>query len=210
MFKLLALLTNKHYWKIHSFLIKKILQVYGIKIGKNFYIEGFPILKLKGRGSNITIGDNVSISGDIDIRNRENGKLFIGNNVNFENDIRLVIANDALLNIQQGCSISYNTVINCGCGISIGENTLIGGNVHIQDADHNYNNLKKLIKHQGYSYDQIIIGNNVWISANASILKGAIIGNNTVIATKAVVVAGKYESNSVFANIPAKLIKRIT
>jgi acetyltransferase-like isoleucine patch superfamily enzyme len=209
MFKFLALITNKYYWKVHSLIIKLILTLYGIKVGRNFYIEGTPSLKIKGKASNIIIGNNVSITGDIDIRNRENGKLIIDDFVNFENDTRLVVANDATLHIKQGCSIAYHTVINCGCGICIGENTLIGGLVHIQDADHNYTQKNTLIKDQGYSYGKISIGNNVWIAANVTILKNVTIGDNCVVGAKAVVKSGEYEKNSILAKIPAKIVKRL-
>ena len=49
MFNFLALITNKKYWIFHSRIIKIILRRYGIKVGKNFYIEGVPKLKIRGK-----------------------------------------------------------------------------------------------------------------------------------------------------------------
>jgi len=45
MFSFVALITNRKYWTIHSLIVKVILIIYGIKVGKNFYIEGVPKLK---------------------------------------------------------------------------------------------------------------------------------------------------------------------
>jgi hypothetical protein len=60
--------------RIYSFIIKLYLIFLGIKVGKNFYIESFPKLKIDGMAKNIFFGDNIKILGKIDIRNRENGK----------------------------------------------------------------------------------------------------------------------------------------
>ena len=62
------------FWFIVSFLNKIILKSYGAHVGKNFYVQGILKLKILGKGSNIKIGDNVSVIGNIDIRNRETYK----------------------------------------------------------------------------------------------------------------------------------------
>ncbi len=57
--------------------------------------------------------------------------------------------------------------------------------------------------------ENILIGNNVWIGANTSILKGANIGDNCVIAAHSVVLKGSYPANSVLAGVPAKVVKSL-
>ena len=47
---------------------------------KKLYIQGLVKLKIRGKSKDIKIGDNVSINGNIDIRNRENGKIFYRKN----------------------------------------------------------------------------------------------------------------------------------
>ena len=135
----LALITNKKYWFFHSWVIKNILKIYGIRVGKNFYIEGIPKLKLRGNPLNISIGDNVSIFGDIDIRNRENGKIMIDDGVSIDNDCRLVSANDAVLKIGKRTSIGPFCVFNCGTDVTIGEDCLISGMIFIQSSQHGFN-----------------------------------------------------------------------
>jgi maltose O-acetyltransferase len=54
----------------------------------------------------------------------------------------------------------------------------------------------------------ITIGNNVWISANATICPGVTIGDNVVVGAGAVVTKS-FPSNVVIAGVPAKIIRQI-
>ena len=54
----------------------------------------------------------------------------------------------------------------------------------------------------------IIIGRNVWIGNNVTILKNSEIGENTIVATGAVV-SGKFGANLIVGGVPAKIIKSI-
>ncbi len=206
MFSFVALITNRKYWTIHSLIVKVILIIYGIKVGKNFYIEGVPKLKIKGRPQDILIGNSVSILGNIDIRNRENGKIIIEDGVTIDNDCRFVAANDTVLRIGKRTSIGCVCIFNCGVNVTIGEDCLISGMVHIQSSQHGFVR-GELIRTQRHSYGEIVIGNDVWIAANATILMGSVIDDGCVVGAKALVVKGYYEKNSVLAGIPAKKIK---
>jgi acetyltransferase-like isoleucine patch superfamily enzyme len=207
MFDFLAFITKKKYWKLHSWIIKKIMQSYGIKVGHNFYIEGTPRLKIRGKASNIVLGDNVSIFGNIDLRNRENGKIIIGDSVSIDNDCRFVAANNASLSIGDRTGIALFCVINGGADITIGSDCLISGMTYIQASDHGIE-ADILIREQRHSYGEIIIGSDVLLSANVAILKGATLGDGCVVGAKAVVKAGTYEKNSILAGVPAKVIKK--
>lgn len=55
---------------------------------------------------------------------------------------------------------------------------------------------------------EIVIGENVWIGLNATILKGTTIGNNSVIAA-GTVVKGHIPENVVVQGNPAEVIKEI-
>lgn len=57
---------------------------------------------------------------------------------------------------------------------------LIGPNVCIYDHDHNY-------KGTGYLSGEIFIGKNVWIGANAVILRGTRLGDGCVVGADTVV-----------------------
>ncbi|WP_133013586.1 DapH/DapD/GlmU-related protein [Clostridium cuniculi] len=54
----------------------------------------------------------------------------------------------------------------------------------------------------------VIIGENVWIGANVTVVPGVTIGNNAIIVAGAVVTKD-VDSNTVVGGVPAKLIKII-
>jgi acetyltransferase-like isoleucine patch superfamily enzyme len=53
----------------------------------------------------------------------------------------------------------------------------------------------------------IIIGDRVWFGAPVKVLKGAVIGNDAVVASGAIVTSGNYQSNSILAGSPARIVK---
>lgn len=206
MFDFLAFITNKKYWLFHSKVVSFILRLYGIKVGKSFYIEGVPKLKIKGFSKDIIIGNNVSIYGSIDLRNREKGKIIIEDNVSIDNCCRFVAANEAVLSIGKNTSIGAFCIINCGVDVSIGQNCLIAGMVTIQSSEHGFNK-GELIRLQKHTYGAISIGNDVWIAANAAIMKGVNLQDGCVVGSKALVRQGNYKENSILAGIPAIVLK---
>jgi len=205
MFDFLALITNKKYWELHSYIIKFILRIYGIRIGKNFYCEGVPSLKIRGKAKNIQIGDNVSFYGNVDIRNRENGQIIIGDNVSIDNDVRLVSANNAKLSIGDFTSIGGYTVFNCGTDVLIGENCLISGLCFFQSSEHGFS--KSLpIREQNHSYGEIVIGNDCWLAANVMIAKNVNLGDGCIVGAKSFIRNEKYDDYSIVAGTPSKKI----
>lgn len=70
--------------------------------------------------------------------------------------------------------------------LTIGEKTEIGPNVVIVDHDHDFS-APGGIQEGRYKEKETVIGSNVWIGANAVILKGSHIGNDCVISAGAIV-----------------------
>lgn len=104
----------------------------------------------------------------------------------------------------QGCSIT------CMENIQIGDNCLFGPNVVVVDHDHEY---RYTDERRGNHYRKapISIGNNVWIGANVTILRGTQIEDGAVIGAGCVI-RGKVEKNTVVVNkqdIHIKNIQRI-
>jgi len=58
-----------------------------------------------------------------------------------------------------------------------------------------------------FSASPITIGEDVWIGANAIILKGVVLGDGCVVAAGAVVTRGHYPPGSIIAGNPAKVVK---
>lgn len=103
-----------------------------------------------------------------------------------------------------------NVFINAGChfqdqgSISIGDNALIGHKVVLATLNHGLEPEDRGTLYPG----AIVIGKNVWISANATVLPNVKIGDNAVIAAGAVVTKD-VPANAVAGGVPAKVIKII-
>ena len=191
--------------KINSFVIKVILVLKGIKVGKNFYISGVPKLKIKSKLPNITIGDNVKILGNIDLRTRENGKIFFKNDTLIEEDCRFVSARDGVIEIGQGTKVCADCIINGGEDIIIGKNCIIGKNTSINSNSHSM--LKKeTILNQGFDLKPVIIGDDCWTGINSVITYGVTLEKGTVIGANSLINKDT-EEYSINVGLPAKKIR---
>lgn len=204
MISFLALVFGWSIYKINSLIVKSLLVLRGIKVGRNFYIQGIPFLKIRGPVCNIQIGDNVSIYGNIDLRNRENGSIVIEDNVSFDKECRLVAANDAVLRFKRGADIGGYNIFNCGTNVTIGHDTMIAGFCYVQSSNHGKSK-DQTIKSQNHTYGEISIGDDCWLASHVTVTsgvrieKGAIVGANSVVTKD-------LEDYSINVGIPAKKI----
>jgi len=202
--RLFTLLFGERVFLINSWLISVILRMKGVKVGKNLFIKGVPRLIINGRGGNIRIGNNVRIMGDIDLRNREDGIIDIGDGVMIDENCRLVAANKAILKIMTGSRIGPFTIFNCGEDVSVGKNVLISGFCYIQSSNHGIKKGSPIIT-QTHTYGQIGIGDYAWIGSHVTVLPSVAIGEGAVVGAKAVVTKD-IESNAIAVGVPARKI----
>lgn len=93
--------------------------------------------------------------------------------------------------------------------IIIGDRTLIGGNVHFYVANHRFEDPTIPIIDSGHHPGRdIIVEEDVWIGANATVLSGVRIGRHAVIAAGSVVTRD-VPALTVWAGVPARQIKTI-
>jgi len=200
----LSLIFGKWVYIVFSLMVKILMQLKGINVGKSFYIERIPILRIDGNAKNITIGNNVKCMGQVEIKVRENGKIIIGDNCKIDRDVRLVSANNATLSIGNDTNIGAYSIFNCGVDVTIGEKVLISGFVYIQSSNHGIKR-KSYIKDQEYTYGEIILEDDVWIGSHVSVLAGVKVGKGAVVGSKAVVTKN-VEKYSIVAGVPANSI----
>ena len=162
----------------------------------------FLLWRLILKGSFDTVGRSYFHCGHISLT--DHGKFKLGElNVisrNFD------IESKGLLTIGSRDYFNKNIKIVCFDKIEIGDDCIIADSVHIYDHDHQFDNVLKLIKEQGYKTAPVKIGNNVWIGAKATILKGVTIGDGAIIGANAVV-NKDVPTNAIVAGNPAQFIK---
>lgn len=112
-------------------------------------------------------------------------------------------------NCELGSNISINEFCSIGCkgGVKIGDNVSIAHRSTILSTSHNIPNNNSIIKHSGVSLKKTIIGNDVWIGAGVVITAGVTIGNGVVIGANSVVTKD-IPDYSIYAGVPAKLIRK--
>ena len=115
-----------------------------------------------------------------------------------------------LKEIGDNVDIGIGTIIYSRKGVKIGSNTSIAGQCYIIDSNHKMK-LGKLIREQDMdtAADGIIIGDDVWVAAQCTILKGAIINNGAVIGAQSLV-NSVIPENAIAVGTPAKVIKQRT
>ena len=163
----------------------KIKSGINIKFSRNSYIDALSV-------NGIVLGNNFSLGRYSSIECTGSFR-FLG--------IGLVVGDNV--------GIGSYSFLGCAGGIFIGSDTIIGNYVSFHSENHNFSKTDIPIRLQGVSHQGIFIDKNCWIGAKATILDGVHIQENTVIAAGSVVKAGMYESNSLYAGVPAKKIRSL-
>jgi len=105
--------------------------------------------------------------------------------------------------------VGDNFYMNVGCHILgeiiIGDDVIIGPKTVMWGRDHG-TACTELIRKQPHIKESIIIGNDVWIGANVTILKGVHIGDGAVVGAGSVVVKD-IPAYSIAVGNPAQVVK---
>ncbi len=106
------------------------------------------------------------------------------------------------ISIGERCYINRHTMIDAHEQIEIGPDCMIGPFCYITDGDHARNGDKRLAD-QGMVAAPVVLEDNVWVGAHATILKGVRIGRHAVIGAGAVVTKDVAAFSTV-VGVPAK------
>lgn len=136
-----------------------------------------------------------------------------GGNIIFEDDAHighgaiLVVKSGATLKLGRHFAISGTTSIICNESVTFGNDVQTSWNSLITDSD-----AHKIFSEDGAQINpnkEIIIGNNIWIAANTTILKGSVISDNTVVASNSLVNKKFTQGKCIIGGSPATVIKNI-
>ncbi len=170
----------------------------GISIGKGFKTQGIPYV-IRSRKGYCRIGADFTINNNLE-----------GNPIGRPQACTFIIDNNAKLIIGNNVGIS-STAIVAHCYIEIQDNVRIGGGVCIYDTD--FHSLKAVDRlsdrdRENKNNAPILIKENVFIGAHATILKGVTIGSSAVIGACSVVTKD-VPDNEVWAGNPARFIRSL-
>lgn len=111
-------------------------------------------------------------------------------------------------NIQLGnnVSISYDSILQGGGGISVGDNTLVGPGTKIWSVNHVFNDSGQTINVQGYEGRSVSIGNDCWIGSHSFIKPGSNLPDGCVLLPGTVLGRLRIPQYSVVSGNPGRVI----
>ena len=185
----------------------------GLILGRNVRVQRLACLRAERSGARIQIGDHGIIYENARLEAFGQGAISVG-----------------------ACAVLGDVRIAAREKITIGERVVMSWNVFIQDFDPHPTDpkLRAIQIHNlcagfhpsqaalapkawpttdgappPFSSAAIEIGDDVWVGANALILKGARIGSGSIVSAGAVVTAGDWPPNSILAGSPARVVKTL-
>jgi acetyltransferase-like isoleucine patch superfamily enzyme len=175
---------------------------------------------LKFKLNNVTVGRGMRSFGIPYVDVWIGSKFTIGNNFIFLSGKRFnllgrastcyfIVQRNGVLTIGNNVGMTSASIV-CYRGITIGDNVMLGANVAIYDSD--FHSLKKEDRisveddMRNTKYAEIVIGNDVFIGAHSTILKGVTIGEGSIIGACSVVTRS-VPKNEIWGGNPAKFIK---
>ena len=180
--KLIFFIRNIYLNKFFGFIRNKYYSILGMKIGKNTYLPQIYI----PWPHQVKIGNNCNLEHSIFLKFEgiwnKGPSIIIGDNVFLGN----------------------NCEFNIGNRIEIGNDTLIASGCKFIDHDHGIS-IGNTIRSQKGIQKEILIGNDVWLGCNVTVLKGIVIENGAIVGAGSIVTKS-ISKNEIWAGVPAKKI----
>ena len=156
-----------------------------IALGDRVALDDGSLLDASGSAQGITLGNDVIVSRNCVIQ----GKT-------------------AAVSIGDRTDIGCNVVITSSGGIDIGKSVLIAGNCYIGGGRYNMERTDIPMMDQGlHTKGPVVIEDDVWLGAGATVLDGVRIGKGSVIGAGAVVTQD-LPAYAIAVGTPAKVIKQ--
>lgn len=181
-----------------TFRSKSSLSLQGCKYGADFATSGSCSFKARTAGS-IRMGHGVRLLAD-----------WRSNRVGLSTPVQLQTFGEGRIEIGDHSGGS-GVVLSSRTRITIGRHVNLGGNVRIYD--HDFHPIDPEKRRLGLNEQApfirsspVEIGDDVFVGANAIVLKGVKIGDRSVVAAGAVVFKGEYQPDSLLAGNPAKIV----
>lgn len=202
--------------------MRKLLRTLSRSVKENLALLRSAIINQKIRllYPTVQMGRNVRFYGPIHLRIAKTATVRIGDNVTFRSStaynfvginrpVSIYVAEHATLEIGDDCGFS-GTAIYAATHISIGNCCNLGGNSSLWDTD--FHPLDYQLRRGGVVGTKtapIRIGSDVFVGANALILKGVTVGERSVIGAGSVV-ARPVPADQIWAGNPARFVRHLS
>jgi acetyltransferase-like isoleucine patch superfamily enzyme len=173
---------------------------------KNVYFKNSRII-VRGNNNVISLDEKTKLVNQLIIIYGDNNNIEIGSNCFLKGKKIHIEGDGCLVRVGNKTTIEYAEIAGTEekSKIVIGKDCMLADDIDVRNGDSHSLVDKKTGKRINFAKD-ILIGDHVWIASHATILKGVIIGNESVVASGAVVTSS-IPNNSIYAGIPAKMIK---
>ena len=170
-------------------------------------------MQLTARWWGVSLGHGCSFYGHSRFRRHPCSRIIIGSGCKFNSSpssnligvnrpcIISTLAENAGIKIGSNCGFS-GTVVGCATKIIFGDNVRCGANTLITDTDWHTDDSRTGLN------APVVIGKNVWLGLNVTVLKGVTIGENTFVAVGSVVTRS-LPPDVVAGGTPAKILRPV-
>jgi len=133
----------------------------------------------------ITFGTGVTIARGVMMRVTDGGTLVVGDRTAICANVQIIV-HSGRMEIGADGFVGAGAVLACDQSLSIGRDALIAEYVTVRDHDHRTDSGAPY-RTQGATTAPVAIGDNVWLGAKATVLKGVTIGDGAVAGAGAVI-----------------------
>lgn len=121
-------------------------------------------------------------------------------------DRGLTLEASGIIDIGADTIVGHHCTIAARSSVIVGQDCLIAELVSIRDHDHTSVRTGIATRLQGEVVAPVRIGNNVWLGAKVTVLKGVSIGDGAIVGANAVV-SSDLPRGAVAVGIPARIVK---
>lgn len=175
-------------------------------------------LLLVGRGvtvtgaQHLTLGRQVKIEDHAELQCRSHRGVVLGDGVTIGRNVSIrpssYYGHEAGegLTVGAGSCIGALSWIGASGHVTIGVDVMIGPRVTVLPENHIFSRLDVTMKSQGVLRSRVVIEDDCWIGAGATILSGVRVGRGSIVAAGAVV-ARSVPPRSIVGGVPARVLK---